>query len=456
MTKKKTIMDYKRALSNYKKSMKKMDGWQNVMTNIGTGYDKTMQAAPVQRLLKQRECEDIYQADGVGARILDKPIEEMFREGFEIKIIEGDENLAEYAQQELEKWDVDTLMAESCLWGDMYGGGGVIIGIKDDDPIEPLDLTKKIAGIEYLVSVDRYSLNVLSTDVITDPANPAFRKPEFYSLQNNPTNKKENIYKFHHTRFIRFDGVKLPFNIMKSNSYWGDTLFSRLRKPLANFHTGYDGAAALLSDFAQAVIEIEGLDDLIAQGREELVVKRLELIARVNSVVNAIVLKSGEKYSRTSTSVAGLSDLLDKMSERLLMETPLTHTLLFGEGANGLGNTGESERKQWANHIKNRQEKQLRAKYRQILDIIFMTKGKMPKYTLEFNSIEQMTDKELAEIHNIQSQADERYIGNGTLAQSEIADSRFTPDGYSLETILDEKNRALLREQDPVEPDEEE
>ena len=243
---------------------------------------------------------------------------------------------------------------------------------------------------------------------------------------------------------------------MKSNSYWGDTLFSRLRKPLANFHTGYDGAAALLSDFAQAVIEIEGLDDLIAQGREELVVKRLELIARVNSVVNAIVLKSGEKYSRTSTSVAGLSDLLDKMSERLLMETPLTHTLLFGEGANGLGNTGESERKQWANHIKNGQEKQLRAKYRQILDIIFMTKGKMPKYTLEFNSIEQMTDKELAEIHNIQSQADERYIGNGTLAQSEIADSRFTPDGYSLETILDEKNRALLREQDPVEPDEEE
>jgi len=129
--------------ANLSKIAAKIDGWNNTLTNLGqSGIDKIMSAAPLEAFLKQADVDAHYQADDIGARIVDRPISDMFREGFEIKIIDGDEKLEEDIKGdekleedikvEMERLDLHTKMADAYRWANIYGSGMLLIGMKEE------------------------------------------------------------------------------------------------------------------------------------------------------------------------------------------------------------------------------------------------------------------------------------------------------------------------------------
>lgn len=150
--------------------------------------------------------------------------------------------------------------------------------------------------------------------------------------------------------------------------------------------------------------------------------------------------------------------MLGKINARFVAATEYPHTILLGEGATGgLGTQGQSEKRDYYDTVKNKQEDILRPIHTQFLNLIFLAKngptgGKLPKYSITYKPLWQPTNKEIVEERKIQAEIDEIYSNIQVLDAQEIADSRFGGGGYSIETTMNSKLRAQITDL-PENPD---
>lgn len=419
---------------------KRQDMWENVMTNLGVSMkDKRTGMVAYTVFISQSEAEAIYQTDDIAARIVDRPPEEMTREGFEIEIKEQEKNnikAIDFIWKEFERLAIEEKIEKALKEARLYGGHGIIIGINSQEQDKLLDY-KKIDSIDYIVGLDRYRLQCSST-IIRDLTSPAFDYPEYYTVI---TSGVDNT-KIHYTRIIRFDGVKLPFNTRLLNNQWGDSVFSRLYNVIRNFQLTHDSAVTIMNDFTQAVFKMAGLSQMIASGNKDLIQQRLKLLKSMNSIVNAIVVEAGDEYERKTTSIAGLAELIEKVNNRLVAATDIPHTILLGESPQASNATGNSTVLAWYDQIKNKQESELRPVYMRFIKLILSQANSPIKYnddlkiSINFKPLWQVSEKEQAETRFIMSQADGNYIDRTVLNPEQVARNRFA-NGFSVNTIID-------------------
>lgn len=428
---------------------KRLDGWVNALTSMGVvGKDKKMASLIEQIFLDQPTLDALYQADHIAARIVDKPAHEMMREGYRFTSQEIEAKDFELFHGEMEALNFDKKVEEAVKLSRLYGGAAILIGANssnDDSFLKeqaPLDLTK-INSIDYLLVLDRFELTN-GTEIDTDVRSPNFGFPVYYSISSASLKPGETQKKIHHSRLLRFYGVELPRNMRRMFNYWGDSVLSRAYLAIRNFHTAHDTVPSIIQDFVNFILKMEDLPDIVSQGEtgSDDLQKRLQLLSMTTSVLNAMIIRKEEDVEKKSTNVSGLGDLLKSVKENLLTAVDIPHTILFNESAGGLGSTGESERTAWYDHIKDMQESILRDKILWAAEVFRAAKtsvlnGTKGKITLEFNPLEQMDEKETAEIRKIQSETDGNYINNGVLDPIEVAESRFGTGQYSLETTID-------------------
>ena len=440
----------------------RIDGWENILTNLGkNNKDKRTGMRAVEFYLNEQQVDSIYQADDMAAKIIDRLPDDMTREGFTVKL-DGGEDITSDIEDIFEKMDLHTKIALGLKWARQYGGAGAIMGINDGKlPWEPVEFNK-IRSIDYSTILNRYSLpsDGGSDNIDANVQSKNFGLPVFYRLNNNSNIQigDKKFTKIHHSRIIRFNGVKLGDRQMAMVDYWGDSIFSRLFNVLRNFQGAHDSAATIITDFTQLIVKLKNLADMIASGDDTLVQERLALMSATASIVNAVVIEEGEDVERKTTNVAGLPDLLGKINARFVAATEYPHTILLGEGATGgLGTQGQSEKRDYYDTVKNKQEDILRPIHTQFLNLIFLAKngptgGKLPKYSITYKPLWQPTNKEIVEERKIQAEIDEIYSNIQVLDAQEIADSRFGGGGYSIETTMNSKLRAQITDL-PENPD---
>lgn len=419
----------------------RFDGWFNAFTNLGVkGLDKRTGAHIVPHILSQPDMEALYQADDIAARIVDRLPEEMIREGFKI-IIPGDQtDIPERTLKEWSRYDVINKVEQALKWERLYGGACLLLGLDDGlDPSEPVDL-EKIRKIDYITVLDRFRI-FPSAIINYDVTSQNFGMPDFYRVYTMQT----TLPQIHHTRIIRFNGVSVPWRLRASFNYWGDSIYSRLYKVIRDFQSVHDSAALIVQDFTQFIFKLKNLTQILAQGQkgDTLLTKRLELLGRTASIVNAIVIQDDEEAERKTTNVTGLPELMKMINNRLVAATDMPHTILLGESPSGLGASGDSERIDWYDHVRTKQKTKLEPQLLKLLEIFFAakngpTKGRIPEmFAVEFNPLWQQDEKEAAEIRWLQAQVDDKYIADTVVTPEEIAQSRFGSGQYSTETQLD-------------------
>ncbi len=81
----------------------KADGWQNALTGWGTARDKTAYSYFARdRKLTFPEIESLYHFDALSGRIVDVPVLEMFKKGYEIHV-ENDSKAEKNLQKQGQK-----------------------------------------------------------------------------------------------------------------------------------------------------------------------------------------------------------------------------------------------------------------------------------------------------------------------------------------------------------------
>lgn len=219
-----------------------------------------------------------------------------------------------------------------------------------------------------------------------------------------------------------------------------------------------------MSDASQAVFKLQGLMAMIAGGQKDILQQRLEIVDMSRSVARAVMLDAeNEDFDRKPSSFTDAAGMLDKFMLRLASVVDIPVTILMGRSPAGMNATGDSDFQHFYDNVKTAQENDLRPELERAIRLIMLaqdgpTNGKEPaEWTLDFESLWQMTPKERAELEKATADKDKVYLETGVILPEEIALSRFRPDGWSPETNIDRdvRERMLAAElAEPTEPEE--
>ena len=115
------------------------DGWMNVLTGLGAaGRDKRLASVAVPEELKQQTLEDLYRADDIAQKMVDRIPKEMFRAGYEIKA--KTPKIQDSIKEYMGRLNADELFRQAIKWARLHGGVGVILGVNDGrQAYEPVD-----------------------------------------------------------------------------------------------------------------------------------------------------------------------------------------------------------------------------------------------------------------------------------------------------------------------------
>jgi phage-related protein (TIGR01555 family) len=466
----------------------KTDGWENIITSIGTSRDKRLGGrikAPVPNV-SYREFENLYFGSDLAATAAELPAREMIRAWITITANDPgiiDENartdpeekstteesvsIGKKINQRLQELEAQAKSFEAMVWARVFGGGLLFLGIDDgggDNPEslkEPLN-EDRIDEFKFLTVFDRWDVHIAQR--YTNPTNPKFGQPELYRINavafEGQGNAAAGADLIHETRFIRFDGVLTNRRRQRENGGWSDSIFTRTQDLIRDYDISWHGIANMLQDFSQAVFKMRGLRDAMLQDKDDLVLRRMTLIDQCRSIGRAVPLDAeDEDFNRHQTPVSGLPDLMDRFALRMSAAFRMPATLLFGQSPAGMQATGASDIRFFYDQVSSNQETMLRPKLERLIRLVMLdksgpTKGQEPEdWAFTFNPLFQLTEQEQAELRNKQADTDQKYLTEGVVTEDEIAYSRFGGGEYSPETILDLEQRNEDKLADEAEPE---
>lgn len=433
----------------YQDLFAKLDGWAGQNTGIGVrGFDKGMDSEFQIDPISDQEARELYAGDDVCKRVANMPAREMYREGFELTV-QDDTDAAKALTDALNAVDGISALIQAKQYERAYGGAAILPFLNDQqvDLRRPLN-RKRIVELTHLHVIEPSEL--IPVRWYSSLENKKAGQPEIYQyipITPGGATAGAAMQEIHESRLIIWRGEQVTKQLMPGCAQgWGYSAFMLMKSALRGFNVTYQSMTTLVADFAQAVIKMKNLAELVALGKVDEIKARMLMVEYCRSVARAVLIDAEEEYSRETTTVTGLPELADRIASRLAAAANMPLTLMMGQSPKGLGNEGDSDLHWWYNQIAGLQTDDT-PKVKQLLELIQLdldgpTKGKVLDYAITWRALWHPSDKEVAETRYTTMQTDKGYHEIGVLDQEDIASSRFGGDKYSMETTIDWEARA--------------
>lgn len=429
----------------------RLDGWTSALNGIGTTtHDKRQATTFSADWVNNEAAVELWRGDDIAARIIETVPNEMFRQGYEIRIEDDSKGLQDRVLSKLEELGVNAALWDGLCYEGAYGGGAILLGANDgqDDLSKPLNLAT-LREFNWLTALEPRELMPIKW--YSNPQAPKFGQPAVYQLTpispgagiEESIIASKSTQQIHESRLIIFPGIKVSRRQLNTLGGWGDSRLSRVIRVLRDFNISWAAAAILTNDFSQAIFKMKGLAELIATDRDQVVKNRMLAVEMSRSIARAIMIDAdNEEFERKTTPIQGLPELLDRFSTRLAAAADIPLTLLMGQSPAGLNATGESDIRFFYDRVKVQQDRKLRPALERLVTLIMATESKAPaNWSIHFHPLWQPTEKERAEARKIQMETDTGYIAAQVLSPEEVAVSRFGGDEFSFETNIETNNR---------------
>lgn len=382
------------------------DGWSNVLSGLGTKNDvNSATKFTFDHRIDAKTLDNLYSGDGIAKRIVDLIVNDATRD-----FIEVEEALeAEYTRIKLKEE-----LVMSLKFARLYGGAVCVALVNDGQEFDQPINYNRINQLIKLRTYDRWQVTWTSADLNNDPLSPDFGEPEYYQISplvGTP-------YRVHKSRLYRFDGVETTERIKVSNNGWCDSVLQSCFNGLMQYGSVAGYSANIIRDFIQVVIGVNGLSEMLRQGRDGDVVKRAHIIDMTRSVANTIFMdSSGETYDKKASSVSGLDSLWDKFKEKLSSETGIPLTKLFGESVGGLS-SGTNNTRQWYDDVQAYRDAEVPPFIEWVNNILsnqVVWKNRPKSLEYSFPSLWTPSEGEYADIKLKTAQTDQVYFNMGAI-----------------------------------------
>jgi phage-related protein (TIGR01555 family) len=435
------------------------DSFQNFAASLGLGTNNQSSASyygfnPVSR--NHTLLEWMYRGSWIVKRLVDCIPDDMTRAGITSTSDEKPEDVAtrDTYLSEIGVWQK---LNQALKWARLYGGAGCYIMIKGQRPDTPLRLETIGKGqFQGLVVLDRWMVWPHLNELVTEPG-PDFGKPMYYEVQADGLAIPR--MRFHYSRFIRFEGVELPYWQAMQENQWGCSIIEPIYDRIVAFDSATTGASQLVYKAHLRTYSVEGLRELIAAGGQmyQAFLQQVSVIRMLQNTEGLTVIDAKDKFETHSYAFTGLSDMLIQFSQQLSGGAAIPLTRLFGQAPAGLNATGDADTRNYYDMCSSDQESRVRLPLTKVLNCANYSLFGRPldnNFSYTFNPLWQMSAPEKSDYATkvettVQAAFDAGLINQKTALKELQASSRLTG---IFSNITDEDVEAA--EGEPPEPPE--
>jgi phage-related protein (TIGR01555 family) len=393
-----------------------LDGWENLVTALGTVRDKlTAQRPTLPPQLSDSTLEAMHTGDDLCARIVEQLPLDALRSGFSISLDAADvadpSATAKDLNNALKALKAHEALAQAWIWARLYGFGAVLLGVDDGGELdEPLEL-EHVRSLTHLHVLRRPELQ--PAQYYDDIEAPQYGQVEVYqviassvpytTLGTGPARPTLANSYVHESRLLKFRGVPTSRWGTSSAFYWDDSILQRVFVAMQAFSATWQGAAHLMTDASQAVIKLTNLMQLVTAAGEEKMRQRMRWLDIGRSVARAVVLDERESFERIATPFTGIPELLDRFMVRVASAANMPVTVLFGRSPAGMNATGESDTRTWYDQVSAQRTKDLTPQIEHLTRVLMSTDdgptdgNVLEGFCVDYPALWQPTDKEAAE-----------------------------------------------------------
>lgn len=295
-----------------------------------------------------------YVEHGIIQTLIDQPVDDGFRPGFEIKTDQLDPAEIEDLEYFAEQHQVIASVIQGLKWKRLFGGGALIF-INGQDPKIPLKPENLKEGEPFkFKAIDMWELynsiqNVTAdTDLILDD------QVEFFDYYG---------HKVHKSRVFLMKGKEAPSFVRPRLRGWGMSEVERLIRSLNSYLKNQDVVFELLDEAKVDVYKMEGFNAALMQkGSTRKIAERIQGANQIKNFQNAITMDKEDEYEQKQMSFTGLSEMLLQIRQGVAADVKMPMTKLFGISAAGFS-SGEDDIENYNSMI----DSEVRAKVRFIL-----------------------------------------------------------------------------------------
>ena len=290
-----------------------------------------------------------YMTQGLVQTLVNQPVNDAFRGGFDIKSTELSEEEITQLQNAIRKprrrvkagkkdkfnrkinpnaavnlGHSDVRVAMDVLnWSRLYGGAGLIINTDQNFSSElDIEAIGPDSPLEFLAA-DRWEL-ILSQMNIFDVKNPT--PFNYYGLP------------LHVSRVVKVLGIEAPSYIRLRLQGWGMSEIERCIRAINSFVKFENLVFELLDEAKIDVFQIMGFNDsLLTDEGTANTQRRVDLANRMKNFQNALVMDKEDAYQQKQLSWSGLAEMWNEIRLNLSSDLKIPMNKLFGQSATGFG-----------------------------------------------------------------------------------------------------------------------
>lgn len=336
----------------------------------GRGYNApTRRTSPLQH---DREMVQWWKNDWSAKKIVNIPVEDMLREGWEYSGLTEEQNKLLTTTQDALR--VVPVLSQALRLERLLGGSVVFMGIVDgaDTPAEPVNhKTLERGALRFLNVIPRNRIS--KAEFETDPLSANYGRPALYTI---------NGQQVHRSRLLIFDGQPLtanglgelvPTGTMSRNDGFGESVLEALIADLTNATGTRQGAFNLVNMASVWLMKMDVLSlEETEQGKARL--EELESLGQQISQYRAAIMHTdgtdGADLTAVSPSFGSVPELVITFLQVLSAGSDIPATRFIGQAPGGLNATGTSDLENYYNSIESKQAQLLLPQLIKLLTIM--------------------------------------------------------------------------------------
>ena len=408
------------------------DSLRSLTAGLGDpSRDKSASVEYAQRIYSDEELSNAYRESWTARKIVDIPALDSLRKWRDWQADEKDIALLEKAEARL---GIQNKMVQCKKWARLWGGAGIYIGTADSDPSLPLEPERMGKnGLKYLTVFSRRDL--ICGELEKDPFIENYGRPSYYEIavagDTLGSLGSSGVPRIHPSRIILQIGSEHPDPWRNTGmSYgWGDSVLQATFDAMKNADSSAANVASLLFE---ANVDVFGVPDFMSNlsdpAYEKRIIDRFTLANVSKSINRSLIHDSEETYERKQVSFASLAELVQQFLMIVSGAADIPVTRFLSQSPGGLNATGEGDMANYHDKIQSIQTLEI-GPAMHIFDecLIRSTFGSRPEdITYLWSPLEQMSEKEIAEIGNLTATTVSSLVQSGVFTGNEMREAAIT------------------------------
>lgn len=419
-----------------------VDAFYQSSSGLGTRADHTRNVLVRAGCLDDSEVAQLMENDGLFATALSRVVSDALRGGFTIKLDGEDVDSKDVAavNKRVRQWaianEIELTWRRHFVQRNGFGGSVLIEITTDRDQSRPrLGQPKE----NRFMTLAPGEIMGLGTNV-TNPFSPNYQQPSIWTL--NGYSFDPSWLRVSTTPRLYSTNLGVRNGSHQTHTWTGPSKARQFIEEVRRWGMSLQAATSALQTLSQLVLQSDTWKDgqirtgnptANALALQNAYWTRINEIAERRSSMQPIGVGKEETVSILTSTVGGISEILDRLMIALAAAAEMPVTVLFGVSPGGFG-TGESEQKLWTARVEEFRRLELTPVIQWTLERAFGDEA--ADWQICYEPIDSPTAAEATDLRLKQSQIDVAYITAQVLTPNEVALSRFTGE-YSTHTQID-------------------